>query len=1062
MRSCEYSVRVFIAVLLLMSAPACLFAVDHSIRFVREEIKRGSYAIDVRAVVQDDVGYLWFATRNGIYKYDGHSSKAFKYLADNQQTISHNSIIRLIKDQTGLIWILSETGTIDSINPLREEISRYSLEPHPQLGETVELIESVFVDSNEGVWALSIMGSLLKLDSPGNHFTRFSGIFDGENEIEQFRINLILEDEQNRLVISVENVGLFVYDPEKNRFESDAEITVPFLIEMGWTEIWRATNWQQRMWFKALGRGDREKIPRDSMMETIERVTSAINLESHQVARVKNDNEHQIWIGTSGAGLYIYDTETKELSRCSHSPSELQSLSSEYINDIHQDDSETIWIATKQGLNRYSKYKFKFNITPNVTNSDTGEVLQLANVISVLEDSGGNLWVGTSLDGFIRIDRNSGEFSRYYNGERAGDVDLDVTSILEDSNQDIYIGTLSFGLLKYNRAADRFDRITDPMQISGLFQDSGGTIWVATYLKGIHEFDPALNTFSLWDPGEDFRRTIRSFDAKSFYEDSLGNLWIGSDGNGLIKLLPNRERYFHYKYYPRISASISDDRVYAICEDDRGFIWVGTASGLNRLNPQNNDIKRFYEKDGLPDDVICGIMKDTSGNFWIGTYNGLSKFDPSSERFVNFDASDGLQENEFSIGCYSRSADGTFYFGGVNGINSFNPKELAINQHPPELVITQFDILDRTIDVTDLTSVEIPYGDNSFFVQFAALDFTEPSRNQYRYILEGHNNSWIENGNLNTARFSKLPPGDYTFKVAGSNSDGTWNETGVSLDISIIPPFWMTLQFRILVVVLIAVSIFTLYKIRMRNIKNQRSKLLVEVEERKIAEIKLITNQQRLREMTSELTLAEERERRKIAQALHDDIGHALASTKVKLLAQHKTSRDEKTKAIITNMIDSIEIALEKTRSLTSELSPPSLYQFGFESAVENLVERFGKEFNIKSVVTLAESSPISEDISVLLYQSLRELLMNVLKHAQAQAVNVTIDTDGEFLSVTVRDDGNGCDPEKVFSGETGSRKFGLFSIRERLEFIGGKLLLYSKKGEGTEVSMLAPRTTED
>ena len=235
-----------------------------------------------------------------------------------------------------------------------------------------------------------------------------------------------------------------------------------------------------------------------------------------------------------------------------------------------------------------------------------------------------------------------------------------------------------------------------------------------------------------------------------------------------------------------------------------------------------------------------------------------------------------------------------------------------------------------------------------------------------------------------------------------------------------------------------------------------------EIEERKIAELRLLTNQQRLRSMSSQLTLAEERQRRAIAQSLHDDVGHSLVAAQVKMSIVDKKSDDTEVKELIGGVSELIETALDKSRSLTSELSPPALYKFGFESAVENLVEKFGEDHSIKAVVTLVNRSSISEELSVLLYQSIRELLINILKHAGATAVNVIIDADDESIKVTIRDDGKGFDTEGLIKGDGQAGGYGLFSIQERLESLGGSLGIKSEPGKGTKITMLAPSQQDE
>ncbi|MCG8375912.1 MAG: ATP-binding protein, partial [Chlorobiales bacterium] len=340
-------------------------------------------------------------------------------------------------------------------------------------------------------------------------------------------------------------------------------------------------------------------------------------------------------------------------------------------------------------------------------------------------------------------------------------------------------------------------------------------------------------------------------------------------------------------------------------------------------------------------------------------------------------------------------------------------------------------------------------------------DYAEINANRYAYMLEGADKDWIAAGTRRSASYIQVNPGDYVFRVKGTNNDGVWNEEGASVRVRILPPFWMTAQFQILMAIVGIAALITVYKLRTRSIKRQRNILQREVDERKVAESKLLSNQQRLRKLASELTLAEERERRRIAEGLHDQIGQNLAFTKRRLSSLGKESKDKLVSKSLEPVINLIGETINDTRSLTLEISPPILYQLGLKSALKWLVEHFKNQHGIPAKFKDdGLTKPLDENLPVLLFQSARELLFNVIKHAKANHLEVSMSRMDDNICISITDDGVGFDAETLSDEWKPGSGFGIFSIQERLNPFGGKLVIRSKPGEGTTSTLFAPLDT--
>ena len=324
-------------------------------------------------------------------------------------------------------------------------------------------------------------------------------------------------------------------------------------------------------------------------------------------------------------------------------------------------------------------------------------------------------------------------------------------------------------------------------------------------------------------------------------------LWLGTLGGGINKFEEEKGQFVHYKSDPSNQNSLSSDSVVSIHEDKTGAFWIATnGGGLVKFDPANETFTNYKESDGLPSNVIYGILEDEEKNLWLSTTRGLSRFNPRTEKFKNYDVSDGLQSNEFNGGAYYKSRNGEMFFGGVNGFNIFYPENIKDNPHIPPVVITDFQIFNKSVHVgkgkdgrsilrksiTETKEIELSYKDNVISFEFAALDYRIPEKNQYAYMMEGFEENWNYVGNRRFAAYTNLPPGGYVFRVKGSNNDGVWNEEGVSLKITVTPPFWQTLWFRGFVIGAILLFLVTVYRIRTHTIREKAKQLEKQVEER--------------------------------------------------------------------------------------------------------------------------------------------------------------------------------------------------------------------------------------
>lgn len=559
-----------------------------------------------------------------------------------------------------------------------------------------------------------------------------------------------------------------------------------------------------------------------------------------EVRSIYEDQSGKLWIGTFGGGLNQFDRKKGEFLRWKNKPGDPNSISTDQILSIYEDRAGILWIGTYAGgINRYDREKSKFMYWVH----KPGDRNSLFNnyVYSIYEDHLGILWVGTGGGGLNRIatidDNESPPHISHYQNKPDDPSSLssnNVMSLLEDRSGTLWIGTAN-GLNRYDRGNKEFTRWIKHSETSQtlsnnsiltIHEDNAGDLWIGTR-EGLNKFEHEDETFSHWIHDPKNPHSISHDVVVSILEDRGGNLWIGTGGGGLNKFDRNKGTFTHWKNEPGNAHSLSSNEILSIYEDQYGRLWIGTmGGGLNKFNRKEESFTRYREDDGLPNDVTYGILEDDFGNLWLSTNKGISKFNLKTESFRNYDHRDGLQINEFNQGAYFNS-NGRLYFGGINGFVSFVPESIKENQNIPPVLITTFKVFDKILknDISGKEEFKLSYRNKYYTLEFVALDYRSPEKNQYAYKMEGIDKDWIYSGTRRLATYSNLPSGNYTFRAKGSNSDGFWNEEGVSLQITITPPFWKSWWFRIAAPIFLLGMVIMGHKLRLRNMETKKRRL---------------------------------------------------------------------------------------------------------------------------------------------------------------------------------------------------------------------------------------------
>jgi ligand-binding sensor domain-containing protein/signal transduction histidine kinase len=840
----------------LWTAVGTLTAQTETLRFEKISIEQGLSQSSVTSICQDRKGFLWFGTYEGLNRYDGYEFRIFRHNPEDPSSLIQNVIKDVMEDRSGTLWIATDGG-LDRYDRQAECFIHYIHDPRDSTSLSHNRVRNIFEDRAGTLWIATDNG-LCRYDANSDRFVRYRHDPADPNTLCDNKVREVYEDRQGNLWIGTD-AGLDLLDRKTGRFRHFRNIPGdPYslsgnhVISFGEDRtggFWIGT------WDKGLNRLDRKTGKFKRYMADPRNPKS---LQYNTVRAIFEDRSGTLWIGTYGGGLERYDRETDGFTHFRSNPDDPVSLSSDAVWCIAEDASGILWIGTDfGGVVKYDHRKNQFQYHRSGSGAPGGRYRNAVNVLYADPgDNGRVLWIGTWGGGLCRLDRGTGahvcfKHDPYDPNSLSNDV---IRCIEKDRDGTLWIGT-DVGLNRMNRGTGKFERFfcepgnpntLDYDNIFSICEDSRGNLWIGSYYGGLNRFDRRTRRFIRYRTDPSDSAAFNDNIVWCIREDKAGRIWIGTDAGGLNRFDPETGRFVHYMRIPDDPNSISDNKVLCIHEDAAGVLWLGTPGGLNRFDPAAGQWRRYQRKDGLASDAVQSIAGDQEGYLWISTTKGLSRFDPRKETFVNFSANDGLQGDEFSVNASASAATGEMYFGGINGFNVFFPGRVKLNGYIPPVVLTDFQLFDRSVPVgepaggrvilrqsiTETSEISLSHRQNDFSIFYAALSFSAPERNAYSYRLAGIEEEWSPVGHRRFATYTRLPAGDYVFEVKGSNNDGVWNEKAVSLKIRIRPPFWRTAWFILLSAMAALGLIAAGYVNRTGKIKARNRELELRVRER--------------------------------------------------------------------------------------------------------------------------------------------------------------------------------------------------------------------------------------
>jgi len=837
----------------------CIKAQNQDFIFKKFTVKDGLSHQNVYSIMQDKLGYLWFGTQDGLNKYDGYKFTIYRNEPGNPNSISTGNFGKIFQDSEGLYWFGTFGEGIDLFDPHTNTITNFSNIPEDSTSLSNNQITFIFEDSNHEIWIGTASGGLNKFNKKTRNFKRYEHNPNDIGSLSHVRAKCICETKDGSIWVGTGNGldklnkldGSFThYRFNPNNKNSISGNSIQHLLVDKDDNIWIAIR---------DGGLNKMNYKTNEFTHYINNPNDPKSLSDNKAEFLFIDSYNQFWIGTYEGGLNLFDREEENFQHFKYKPDSEKSISSNRIEYIYEDNSKVLWIGTRGG--GISKLDLKPKKFKNIISkqSDPNSLLD-ANVMAITSDKQGNLWIGTDGGGLTKYNPVKNEFVHFkYNPKNPNSLSNNrVWSIYIDREGIIWAGTYLGGLNRIEQVNETYnftifknnpadDRSLSSNQINTIAEDKQGNLWVATS-NGLNKLIktnlPDNYTFESYYFNQPEAQSFVDNYISNLMIDSKGRIWNASYQGGLLEFVPGKNEFIKcFDLIQNRETELNDVHALILFEDKNGNLWVGTESnGILNYDPDTKSIQKHPLNEAFNDAFIMGMLEDDIGNTWISTSQGLIKYNQINNTIRKYNYNDGLAGIGFNRNSLFKDKQGNLYFGSNAALTYFSPVEVSNNPYIPKIVITDIEVLNKSLFTNYLlpgneiihrnNEIIINPKDYFFSIDFASLDFTSPDQNQYKYMLENFDTDWIDAGNKRSATYTNLDPGNYVFKVTGSNNDKIWNEVPVKIKIKVKPPFYKNTWFILLEIVFLTLLIFIYIRIRTYSLIKDKNRLEEKVKER--------------------------------------------------------------------------------------------------------------------------------------------------------------------------------------------------------------------------------------
>ncbi|AHM60749.1 Histidine kinase-like ATPase [Flammeovirgaceae bacterium 311] len=1097
-----------------VGCPVNLYAQDNEIKFKSLTSREGLSSSLVWSMAQDQHGFIWIGTNDGLNVYNGYEFKTYRHLETDTTSITHNYTSSLLYDSNNRLWVGTPHG-LDLYNAEKDNFTHYK--PGSKTDNRHNNILWVYEDRQQNIWTGTNSGMSFYDEATKKFETSPMPASMGITT----QVTALLQDKKGRYWLGTEE-GLYAYSPQQKSFtvyrsnKSDpasiATDHIYTLYEDSRGDIWVGTS---------------EGL---SLYKPEEKGFTHFRLE-HPYYYTKNfsavrcmveGRDGNLWVGTYEGGVKKFNVTSQTFTTYLNDPRDPYSLVDNAVKDILIDQTGGLWISTFRGIGFADHYQLQFDHLEHHEydpNSLTDNY-----ITSLFKDSKDNLWSGNR-NGISRFDPNTQKFTHYKHdpADQSSIADGAVIHMSEDTEGNLWSITHIGIVNSFDPGTKTFRRYeADPGDSSSIQEHSNfvlctqdGGVWVS-FRQGISLKDKDGKGFTHFYLPD----SISLGGIKFMFEDSRENLL--AVGGGTIYKFDRSSGAF--SFYQAIPDSLIPFQTTDILEDRNNNLWIGSAySGLIFYNPDKDSLRLYTNKGDLPDLYIKGILEDRLGNLWLSTNNSLCKFNPTSGQYTIYDQADGLKNSEFNMWDCVRAADGRMYFGGNYGISAFYPGQILKNPNKPKVVVTNFQLFNKAVpigensplkkSITETSYLELDYKQSVLSFEFVALNFNSPEKNQYAYRMLGFDNDWNYSGTRRYATYTNLPPGKtYIFQVKASNNAGVWNEEGTSIQIYIQPPFWITWWFYTLLASFIIACLWLFYHWRSRQHYLQRRELEVKVKERteeveaqkevleahanhlKSANQEIKRKNKKIIRQSNKLKALDQLKSQFLQNISHEfrtpltlilvpleemlSASQSNADTKGQLSVMNRNAR--RLLQLINQLLDLSKL---ENGSVPMELSPKNIIQFIKSAALS--FESLAKKHRIDYSFFCHEAEIITPFDADKLEKIMYNLISNAFKFTPeggsikvgVKSLELTESGDSnrqvkqqQYVQITVSDTGAGISAEhlpyifdRFYQAEpslvrkSDGTGIGLALTRELVKLHGGKIKVSSEPGQGTCFTVLLP-----
>lgn len=1063
--------------------------VQKQINFRHLTAQDGLSSEKIRCLLQDQKGFIWVGTNDGLNRYDGTEVKIFQRIYGDTTSLSHNSISALYQDDSGLIWIGTNGGGLNCYDPVQDKFISYQTNPANTSGINSNRVMSIWEDEENNLWLGTGRGGLNRWNRKDSTFNYWLPVpYENNTPSEQLNnsIRAIASDAKNpdRLWLGSFN-GLYSFDrvtyqfkyhhPQPNTEDpKDLEITSIFSEQSG------------KIWMSAKNGEVRSFNPVSNSWKTFRYLSQLEDRGRNSPTLIRQlvaKSNSEIWVCTYDKGLGVFNTNNGTFDFVVNDPYNPSSILPGAVHCLIKGDDNTTWVGTYRGLSRIDPQAQLFNhidldskLAPDPRNF---------NIEGIVDPGDGRIYAGTpDADGLYVVNKSDHQVTTYpYHQSHGVSHRLLIRDLYFDTGSDqLWIldhkKLLQFDRIKNEVLAPENDLLKsidlepyDPIEI---FKDSQGSFWIGTSNSGVLKIEVASQNFIHYkhDPKDD-NSLLDDIDIHHIIEDNQGDIWITSN-QGVSKLTPDRNQFLHFRKDLSDPNSLSFHTSYALVEDDDRNIWLGTLGGLNKISPDHdngNKVTVYTRADGLPNDRIFRMVKDRNGFIWLATEHGLSRLDTKTMTFRNFNDSDGLKSILMNHPM-ELSPKGEILLAYPSGISYFHPDRLKEADSQPTVVMTSLKVFGRDIqlekNVDYLSGLNLSYDQNSFSFTFSGLNYHNPESNRYAYQLEGFDSDWIFSEKRNFVSYTNVEPGDYTFKVKVSSSDNFSDQMGKNISISIAYPWWQRWWAYTIYILATVGLVYTAYSFQRKRweLRNQlhnehrEAERLKELDEFKSRLYTNITH-----EFRTPLT---------VIQGMADQIPELI----------QMEDRPKYLEAVDLikrnggNLLQLINQMLDLAK-LESNNFPLSMVQSEVVGFLKYLVSSFQSFAPLQNIALQFEANPktiVMDYDPTQLQKIVSNLLSNAIKFTPAggeiRCKASQADLNGQsWLKLEVGDTGKGIATEdlpRIFdrfyqvadSGIVGSG-IGLALTKELTKLMGGDIQVSSEKGKGTIFTVSLPITNQ-